>query len=141
MEAAIAAAASAAAGIIQAFGANLVQHGQPFVVNALDRIGFDLDTIGRSRMIQEVSQTSMMEYANRGINVNIMVWNMHLHNTHNHTGLLQQFTVRMGNGGGFCVEIFTGAGDFSNHGDLASGNWRGVGKVTTQGDYMRFEPQ
>ena len=134
MEAAIAA-------VIQAFGANLVPYGETFVVNALDRIGFNLDTIGRSRMIQEVSQTSMMEFASNGQNVNIMVWNMHLHNTHNLRGLLQQFTVKMGNGGGFCVEIFTGEGDFSNHGDLTSGNWRGVGNVTTTGDYMRFEPQ
>lgn len=143
MEAALAAAIAA---IIEIFGASMVQHGVTFAINAFDKIGFDMDVIGRRRKIQEVSQTSMMEYTKRGQCVNIMVWNMHVPNDHNLTaGLLQQFTVKMGDGGGFCVEIFTGGGDFINHGDLEPGNWRGEGNSeivynerSRRMDHMRF---
>lgn len=129
------------AAIIKALGGDLLQYGVNASIGFFDKLRFDNDVIGRERKIQEICQASMLEYEKRGQQVNIMVWNMTLSNKHRFEGLVQQFTVMMGMGGGFCVEVFTGGGDFINHGGLGIDNWRGEGIYATEGNCMTFLPR
>jgi hypothetical protein len=129
---------AAAAAIATTIGSEFVPHGVNLVVNAFDKVGFDLDVIGRERRIQEISQAVQIEYEKNGCKVNIMVWNMHLKNSHLFDGLVQQFSVKMGNGGGFMVEIFTGGGYFDNQGAHGFDNWRGYGNSKVDGNRMSF---
>ena len=64
-------------------------------VNIFDPIG-----------ILETFQETELEYQNLGQNVNIMVWHNSLPNSHSFQGLVKQFSVPMGNGGSFRVEVF-----------------------------------
>ena len=128
----------AGAAIATTLGNEFVPHGVKLVVNAFDKVGFDTDHIGRERRIQEISQAVQMEYEKKGCHVNIMVWNMHLKNSHQLDGLVQQFSVKMGNGGGFNVEVFTGGGYFENQGAHGFDNWRGSGNQKVEGNRMSF---
>ena len=131
----------AVAAVLKTFGGDLLQHGVNATMGFFDKLGFDNDVIGRERKTQEICQASMLEYNQRGQQVNIMVWNMSIPNEHHFEGLVQQFTVMMGKGGGFCVEVFTGEGFFVNHGGLGTDNWRGEGIYATEGDLMTFWPK
>lgn len=130
----------AVSAVLKAFGCDIMQHGVNAAVGFFDKLGFDNDVTGRQRRIQEISQSSMLEYKGRGQEVNIMVWNMSLPNEHHFEGLVQQFVVMMGKGGGFCVEVFTGEGHFVNHGGQGSDNWRGEGIYAVEENLMIFKP-
>ena len=84
-----------------------------FVVNAFDKVGFDLDTTGRKRHIKWIQEELRSAFWRNGYgNVNIAIWNMHLNVDHDfdERTILVTGLVPMGNGGGFRVVVFKGGG-------------------------------
>jgi hypothetical protein len=66
-----------------------------------DKIGFDLDVIGRNREIASIEEKARVNYEKAGISVNIAVWNMHVPENHQFEKILDSGLQPMGCGGGF----------------------------------------
>lgn len=92
----------------------VVQNVFSLATNWTDKVGFDLDEIGRKRRISQIVEQLTISYGEG--KVNIAVWNMHLPEDHGFGGLLSSGTSPMGNGGGFCICVFTGSGWIENNG-------------------------
>lgn len=120
------------------FGEQFMPHAVNFVVNAFDKVGFDLDRTGRERQTKWMNETAQIAYA--PYDVNIAIWNMHLREDHHFEGLLFSGLQRMGNGGGFRIVVFTGAGWIRNDGDRGFCNWLCSGNQTQKDNVITFWP-
>ncbi|KAK0750744.1 hypothetical protein B0T18DRAFT_386983 [Schizothecium vesticola] len=85
-------------------------HVTTLIVNVWDKIGVDCDTIGRKRTIVMMEEKARAGYVQRSKKVNIAIWNMHLHEDHHFEDIIESDIVPMGNGGGFRIVTFLGAG-------------------------------
>jgi len=79
-------------------------------------------------------------YSERGILVNIAVWNMHLDEDHDFDRILESGLVPMGAGGGFRIVVFSGSGWFRNNGSRGFENWRCRGRLEQDHNLIRFQP-
>jgi hypothetical protein len=104
-----------------------------------DKIGFDLDVIGRQREIARIEETARLNYEKAGMHVNIAIWNMHIRENHHFEDILDSGLQPMGRGGGFRVVVFHGAGHLRNDGDQGSDNWRCSGNQVQQGNVVTFK--
>lgn len=111
-----------------------------FVVNALDKVGFDLDRIGRKRHAHLIEERMRSGFEKHGYNVNIAVWNMHLNEDHRFEHILVTGLVPMGNGGGFRVVVFQGGGWLRNNGDRGYENWLCSGNQSQNNNVITFYP-
>lgn len=111
-----------------------------FFVNAFDKVGFDLDTIGRKRHAQLIEEKMRSTFEGYHYNVNIAVWNMHLNEDHDFEHILVTGLVPMGNGGGFRVVVFQGGGWLRNNGDRGYENWRCSGNLSQNNNVITFYP-
>ena len=111
------------------------------IISAGDKDGFDLDSIGRRRQILWMEETTRAAYNNKGIGVNIAIWNMHIDEEHyfDPTSILDSGLCKMGNGGGFRIVVFTGRGYLKNKGDRGFENWCGSGKQSQSDNVINFE--
>lgn len=101
-----------------------IHHVTYFCVNATDKIGFDLDVIGRGRETSRIAEDVRVTYNNNNIpNVNIAIWNMQLDEEHHFDLILASGVQLMGNGGGFIVVFFTGSGWIENKRARRFDNW------------------
>lgn len=84
------------------------------VIDSFHAVGFNLDVVGRKRVIQQIVEQLQVIYGD----VNIAVWNMHLNEDHQFDprNLLVSGAVAMGKGGGFRLAAFTGSGWIRNNG-------------------------
>ena len=94
----------------------------------------------RHAQIKEISQSLVRVYSDKGLSVNIMVWNRNVKNKHCFTGLVDESSERMGNVWGFRVEVFTGGGTFDHQGRDWYGNFRATGNYTLDENVIRFNP-
>ena len=105
-----------------------------FTVGVFDKIGFDLDVIGRQREIARIEGRLRGDYANRGQRVNIAVWNMHVPMEHvfnnNYSKVISWELERMGDGGGFEVVVFQGNAYLQNKGEYT---WAVLGNAKYSG--------
>lgn len=110
------------------------------VINALDKIGFDLDTTGRKRHILWIEEQLRAEFWNHGYGqVNIAIWNMHLNEDHSFSNpILVTGLVPMGNGGGFRVVVFKGDGWLRNDGARGFENWCCSGNQSQNDNLITF---
>ena len=111
-------------------------------IKVFDKIGFDLDTIGRQREIAYIVEKAKIEYEKAGMRVNIAVWNMHVPiDGDSHFNQLIESGLRpMGRGGGFRIVVFRGSGFVKNNGALGFDNWRCSGNVAQRGNICTFKP-
>jgi len=100
-----AAAAKVLESSLEEIGIPVVRNVLSLATNWTDKVGFDLDSIGRKRRISQIVEQLTIKYGEG--KVNIAVWNMHLPENHHFGGLLSSGTSPMGNGGGFCICVFT----------------------------------
>lgn len=107
-------------------------------IGAFDKIGFDLDVIGRRREIASIEERARITYENIGISVNIAVWNMHVPVDHQFQNILESGLQPMGHGGGFRIVVFRGSGYIKNEGAQGLDNWRCSGKYTQHGNTATF---
>ncbi|KAH7088967.1 hypothetical protein FB567DRAFT_321785 [Paraphoma chrysanthemicola] len=117
---------------------NIVPNPVAFTVSAFDKIGFDLDVIGRQREISRIEETERSKYELAGMDVNIIVWNMHVPEDHHFDDILYSGQTRMGRGGGFRVVVFRGEGYLRNKGALGLDNWRCSGNHAQSGNECLF---
>jgi hypothetical protein len=103
-----------------------------------DRIGFDMDTIGRTRQTSLIEEVARSTYDKAGIKVNIAVWNMHIPEDYHFDGILETGLQPMGRGGGFRVVVFHGEGYLRNRGGLGADNWRYSGNYNRYHHTVRF---
>lgn len=108
-------------------------------INACDKVGFDLDTTGRRRHVLWMDESTRVAYSNKGIGVNIAIWNMHIDVEHNFDSILDSGICKMGNGGGFRIVVFRGGGYLKNKGDRGFENWCGSGKQSQSDNVIYFE--
>jgi len=99
-----------------------------FVLNAFDKMGFDLDRTGRARQTQWIEEQIRSVYQTHGCRVNIAFWDMHHQEQH-------EF-----NGGGFRVVVFLGQGYLRNLGDRDFDNWCCSGNQTHNDNLITFGP-
>jgi hypothetical protein len=110
-----------------------------FPTGIFDKIGFDLDYIGRARQIAFIEETARSTYNRNGTEVNIAVWNMHIRQDHYFDDdILETGLLPMGAGGGFVVVVFTGKGFLRNENEVAAHNWLVSGKVVVEGNVARW---
>lgn len=109
-----------------------------FVINALDKIGFDLDYTGRNRQIRLIQEQASSSYKARGLSVNIAIWNMHIDEDHNFEDILESGVVQMGKGGGFRIVVFRGNGWLKNKGSRGTENWLCSGNQHQKDNVIRF---
>jgi hypothetical protein len=129
----------------QAAAAFVVQLGGTFIpdihnlaINAFDKIGFDMDKVGRQRMINEICRDARAEFGKLNLKYNIAVWNMHVSCEDDFEGIVTTGLKKMGNGGGFCVVVFTGRGKLTNNSHLGYDNWRCEGNLSRDGNVITF---
>ncbi|KAF2831727.1 hypothetical protein CC86DRAFT_378513 [Ophiobolus disseminans] len=103
-----------------------------------NKIGFDMDRIGRARQIAYIEETARSTYEQAGKQVNIAVWNMHIPEKHHFNNILDTGLQPMGAGGGFRVVVFTGDGWIRIGGEGGETNWRVGGNVVVRGKDARF---
>ncbi|CAM6104575.1 unnamed protein product [Calypogeia fissa] len=111
------------------------------VINATDKVGFDLDTTGRKRHILWMEESARSAYERRGVRVNIAMWNMHLEEDHWFGGILDTGLCKMGNGGGFRIVVFRGTGWLQNKGARGFDNWCCSGNQSQNGNLISFKSQ
>ena len=110
-----------------------------FPIGMFDKIGFDLDYIGRAREIAFIEEKARSAYKKNGVKVNIAVWNMHIRQDHHFDDdILETGLLPMGAGGGFRVVVFVGGGYIRNLNEVADHNWRVSGNVVVEGDVAKF---
>lgn len=118
----------------------ILPDGRRLFVDAFDKVGFDLDVIGRKRHIQWLEEAARSAYAAVGMNVNIAVWNMHLPEDHHFSDILDSGLCKMGEGGGFRIVVFRGSGWIRNDGARGFENWRCSGNQRIEDNVIRFKP-
>jgi hypothetical protein len=92
-------------------------------------------------LLQMMEEQARVAYSNAGYSViNIAVWNMHLNESHQFEGILESGIKAMGNGGGFRIVCFTGAGSITNEGDRGTGNWLCSGRQEQNDNVITFSP-
>ncbi|QEI40940.1 hypothetical protein BMF77_01522 [Dolichospermum sp. UHCC 0315A] len=112
-----------------------------FFINAFDKVGFDLDTTGRSRHTKWMAEQLRVGFWNNGYGgVNIAIWNMHLNEDHHFENILVSGLERMGNGGGFRFVVFQGGGWLRNNGDRGYENWLCSGNQSIKNNVITFNP-
>jgi hypothetical protein len=116
----------------------LLPHAAQFTVPMFDKIGFDMDHIGRAREIATIEEKARAEYAKAGMKVNIAVWNMHLRESHDFHDILDSALHPMGRGGGFRIVVFCGAGYIKNEGALGLDNWHFSGNQVQRENTATF---
>lgn len=109
--------------VLQEVLAGFIPHITTLVVGIIDKIVFDCDPIGRKRTIMMMEENARAGYARRNKNVNIAIWNMHLHEDHQFEDIIESGIVPMGKGGGFRIVTFLGSGWIRNHGARGFENW------------------
>lgn len=107
--------------------------------NPFDKIGFDLDVIGRQREIAHLTETTQLAYDKAGTQVNIAVWNMHVPERHHFDDIIATALSPMGKGGGFRIVVFRGDGYIRNDGALGLDNWRCSGNVVQEARVATFK--
>lgn len=100
--------------------------------NWTDKVGFDRDTIGRSRETRMLEEKIRAAYQARGLRVNIAIWNMHIPEEHAFGCIIESGMYPMGRGGGFRVVVFQGDGWLKNNGARGFENWCCSGWEGTQ---------
>jgi hypothetical protein len=106
-----------------------------FSTDIFDKIGFDLDYMGRARRIAFIEETARSTCNNNGTKVNIAVWNMHIRQDHHFDDdILETRLLPMGAGGGFAVVVFTGKGFLRIENEVAAHNWLVSGNVVVEGN-------
>jgi hypothetical protein len=100
--------------------------------NPFDKIGFDLEVIGRQREITLIEETTRLHYKQAGLAVNIAIWNMHVPEKHDFDDILDSGLKPMGQGGGFRIVVFQGKGYIKNEGALGAHNWHCSGRKVEQ---------
>lgn len=129
------AAATAAVTVAAAFAQSFIPDVTQFVISWTDKVGFDLDWVGRTRMIAQIEQQARIIYGN---GVNIAVWNMHVPVYETFNKLVESGWVKMGNGGGFRFVVFRGSGILQNNGGRGFENWRVSGNLRQDDNVMTF---
>lgn len=118
---------------------DLVTPATSLTVNACDKVGFDLDTIGRRRQVFWMEEATRAEYDKKGLGVNIAIWNMHIDEEHDFDSILDSGMCKMGKGGGFRIVVFRGGGYLKNKGDRGFENWCCSGKQSQSGNVIYFK--
>ena len=108
-------------------------------IGAFDKIGFDLDVIGREREIAHIEEKTRSTYEKAGTKVNIAVWNMHVPVKQHFNDVLDSGLQPMGRGGGFRVVVFRGDGYIKNLGAQGLDNWRCSGNKKHQDITVTFK--
>jgi hypothetical protein len=103
-----------------------------------DKIAFDLDHIGRARQTSLIEETTRIVYTQKGIPVNVAIWNMHIPESHYFHDILETGLQPMGRGGGFRVVVFTGKGWLENRGGREQGDWRFSGNRVVNNGLVNF---
>ena len=119
-----------------ALGSAFIPNVHNIVVNWGDKVGFDMDTTGRTREIAHMVQRAQAVYGN----VNIAVWNMHVPVNEEFRNIIESGLVKMGNGGGFCIVVFRGDGYLRNNGCRGFENWCCVGNQRQDNNTIYFDP-
>ena len=117
-----------------------LSHTTSFATGPFNKIGFDLDYVGRARQISLIEETARSTYQQAGIQVNIAVWNMHIREKHHFDGILETGLQPMGAGGGFRIVVFTGKGYIGNGNEAADHNWRVSGNCVVREDVATCGP-
>ncbi|KAH7394990.1 hypothetical protein DE146DRAFT_756872 [Phaeosphaeria sp. MPI-PUGE-AT-0046c] len=117
----------------------LVDTAIKFTTNSFDKIGFDLDHIGRQRETAYLSETVKVAYDKAGIQINVAIWNMHIPEVHHFDDIIETALSPMGKGGGFRIVVFRGDGYLRNDGALGLDNWRCSGHVVQEGRLAAFK--
>lgn len=126
-------------GVLAAALVGFIPNMTTFPTGFFDKIGFDMDYIGRAREIAHIEETARSVYNNNGTKVNIAVWNMHIRESHHFDdNILATGLKPMGRGGGFRVVVFTGKGYLKNFNEDADHNWRTSGNVAKNGRVATF---
>jgi hypothetical protein len=105
-----------------------------------DKIGFDLDVIGRQREILRLEEGLRLNYTRPDARMNIAVWNMHVPMDYHFDDLQLVAHTVMGKGGGFEVRVFSGGGYLKNNGRGGNDNWKWSGISHEEGNVVYFEP-
>jgi hypothetical protein len=116
-------APAVASAVLEEVLTGFLLHVTTLIVSVWDKIGFDCDSIGRKRTVFMMKEKARAGYAQRSKKVNIAIWNMHLHEDHHLEDIIGSVIVPMGNGGGFRIVTFLGAGWIKNHGARGFENW------------------
>ena len=109
-------------------------------INAFNKIGFDLDVTGRQREILRIEEALRTEHANKGIKMNITVWNMHVPMEHHFDDVQLQALSPMGKGGGFEIRVFSGKGYMKNGGHGGNDNWKWSGNCKQMENIVSCRP-
>lgn len=104
-----------------------------FSTRIFDKIGFDLDIIGRQREILRLEEGLRLNYTRPGARMNIAVWNMHVPMDYHFDDLRLVAHKVMGKGGGFEVHVFGGGGYIKYNGYGGDDNWKWSGKSRQEG--------
>ncbi|CAI6331761.1 unnamed protein product [Periconia digitata] len=110
------------------------------MISIFDKIGFDLDVIGRQREIAFIEDQATTEYTKAGMNVNVAVWNMHVPVRYSFDDKIESGFKPMGRGGGFRVVVFRGGGYITNLGSGGPDNWLCTGNTIERGNVVEFRP-
>lgn len=108
-------------------------------VNVFDKIGFDIDHIGRKRQTRFMQEQATLAYRAKGIPINIAIWNMHVDEDHKFEDIFESGLVPMGKGGGFRIVVFGGQGWLENKGSGGSDNWLCSGNFRQKDNKCHFE--
>ncbi|KZP34124.1 hypothetical protein FIBSPDRAFT_924403 [Athelia psychrophila] len=125
--------------LLAATFAGFVPHVTTLAVSAFHKVGFDMDTTGRRRQARWMEEQTRAKYNALGESVNIAIWNMHLEEAHHFEKILDSGLVRMGQGGGFRIVVFKGAGWIQNKGHRGDENWCCSGNQTQDNNVINYQ--